>query len=207
MTSDTARKRRSSAEVLSLIRDAAYEEFACTGLAGASIRSIAERAGVTESMVFRHFSSKAELFQVAAAGPVVRYMYEFASSIASNPDEGPTDVTERFVSGLYDLCMANRRILISLAADASEDVGLDAEPAFDACLDALVRGINRYSAANNSSARGNLKDTVRLTLAVVLGATMSGNDLFPRSTDRSSITAMLAQFVLYGAGYRTPDIT
>lgn len=48
---------------------AAQEEFALHGFEGATIRSIAARAGVHASLVLQHYTSKASLFAVAAKLP------------------------------------------------------------------------------------------------------------------------------------------
>ena len=198
------RKRRSTAQVRSLITTAAYDEFAEHGFDGTSIRAVAERAGVTESTVFRHFSSKPALFETTAVGPLVQFMYEFAASIATHPDENPAAVTLRFVSGLYDLCTVNRRILVSLAAQPHETAD-QREPAFDACARALVRGIETYIAENDQATPVDILDAVRMALALVLGAVLSDNELFPAEADPARIKAMLSQFVLIGAGYQQPS--
>lgn len=44
---------------------AAREVFCAAGLRGARMRAIAERAGVTEPLLYRHFASREELYQVA----------------------------------------------------------------------------------------------------------------------------------------------
>lgn len=51
------------------ILQAAQEEFALHGFEGATIRSIADRAGVHASLVMQHYGSKASLFAVAAQLP------------------------------------------------------------------------------------------------------------------------------------------
>ena len=48
---------------------AAQEEFAQHGFEGATIRSIAARAGVHPSLVLQHYTSKASLFAIAAKLP------------------------------------------------------------------------------------------------------------------------------------------
>ena len=65
---DTTRdaKRAASAQ---RIREAAQEEFARHGFEGATIRSIAERAGVHASLVMQHYGSKAALFANAVKLP------------------------------------------------------------------------------------------------------------------------------------------
>lgn len=157
-------------------------------------------------MVFRHFSSKSELFQATAAGPLVQYMYEFAANVATRADEQPEAVTFRFISGLYDLCMDNRRILLSLAVHSAGPTSpASREPAFEECLNALVRGVNKYIGVSTSRATREITGSVRMALSLVLGATLSGNDLFPRDTDAETIKQMLADFVLLGAGYIAPE--
>src|SRR4051794_18798660 len=53
-----------------VIIDAAREEFARGGYAGTKVRAIADRAGVNDAMLYRHFESKEELFEAAVAEPI-----------------------------------------------------------------------------------------------------------------------------------------
>ena len=64
-TSRPARSRRTGHEVRSRLLTAAREVFAERGYAGASTKEIARRAEVTEVLLFRHFGSKAGLFDEA----------------------------------------------------------------------------------------------------------------------------------------------
>lgn len=57
------------AESARRILEAAQEEFARNGFAGATIRSIADRAGVHASLVMQHYGSKADLFAIAVQLP------------------------------------------------------------------------------------------------------------------------------------------
>ncbi|HEY1967193.1 MAG TPA: helix-turn-helix domain-containing protein [Pseudonocardia sp.] len=50
---------------------AAREVFVEHGLAGARAKDIAERAGITESHLFRHFSSKDEIYSLAMEVPLL----------------------------------------------------------------------------------------------------------------------------------------
>ena len=52
------------------IAEAARGIFASHGLAGAKTRQIAEAAGVTETILYRHFDSKEEIFEEAILVPV-----------------------------------------------------------------------------------------------------------------------------------------
>ena len=53
-----------------MIIDAAREEFVRAGFAGTKVRAIADRAGVNDAMLYRHFVSKEELFEQAVAEPI-----------------------------------------------------------------------------------------------------------------------------------------
>src|SRR6266508_901708 len=54
------------------IAAAARDIFAVRGLAGARTREIAKAANVTETVLYRHFSSKEEVFEAAVLEPVER---------------------------------------------------------------------------------------------------------------------------------------
>jgi AcrR family transcriptional regulator len=64
------RKRLSASERRELIIAAAQETFVAEGYAGARTRVIAERAGITEAILYKHVASKDELFEVAVLQPV-----------------------------------------------------------------------------------------------------------------------------------------
>ena len=64
----TTRDARRAATAQRLLR-AAQEEFALHGFDGATIRSIADRAGVHASLVLQHYGSKASLFAIAVQLP------------------------------------------------------------------------------------------------------------------------------------------
>lgn len=53
---------------------AAQTVFAANGLAGARTSHIADAAGIAESMLYRHFASKQELFEVAVVEPVAAFV-------------------------------------------------------------------------------------------------------------------------------------
>ncbi len=61
--SGPARRRLSPAERLPQLLDAAIEEFAERGYAGASMAGAAARAGVAKALLYHYFPGKAELFK------------------------------------------------------------------------------------------------------------------------------------------------
>ncbi len=69
--------RRSSEEVRSLLVKAAGELFGENGYSGVTTRQIAERAGVSEAILWRQFRTKAALFNVAVTEPIVQFLSDF----------------------------------------------------------------------------------------------------------------------------------
>lgn len=76
------RSRLTAAERRREIIAAAQSVFATSGLAGARTSTIADAAGVAESMLYRHFASKQELFEVAVVEPVA----DFVEGVISGAD-------------------------------------------------------------------------------------------------------------------------
>lgn len=66
----TRRTRLKSADRKAQIVAAAREVFIEQGINGARSREIAERAGITEAYLYRHFHSKSEIFRVAVDKPL-----------------------------------------------------------------------------------------------------------------------------------------
>lgn len=134
--------RRTSAEVQELIVAAALEVFQAGGFAQAKTKDIAGLARVSEPVIFRHFESKARLFEVVVLGSVAEFMQGYADRFESSFNRRPHDPTvpvAEFVRGLYDLLYENRRIMhVYLSAAALGEV--DGIPAGDDLLGRLLRG-------------------------------------------------------------------
>src|SRR2546423_9531132 len=64
------RKRLTAAARRQMILDAARDVFLESGLNGARLRDIADRVGITEAYLYRHFASKTELYEAAVHEPV-----------------------------------------------------------------------------------------------------------------------------------------
>jgi len=67
---DQPRKRLTAAARRQMILDAARDVFLENGLNGARLRDIADRVGITEAYLYRHFASKADLYEAAVHEPV-----------------------------------------------------------------------------------------------------------------------------------------
>ena len=92
MTTETKpkprRKRVSGEQRRAGLLDAARKVFQESGLAGARTKRIAELAGTSEAILYRHFASKEELFEAAILEPVEEMVAELTESSASMAELG-----------------------------------------------------------------------------------------------------------------------
>lgn len=89
LSTTKGRTRLPATERRAAIAAAAREVFCETGLRGARMRTIAERAGITEPLLYRHFSSREELFQVAVEEHFIGLLDDAAArakALAADPD-------------------------------------------------------------------------------------------------------------------------
>jgi AcrR family transcriptional regulator len=106
---------------------AAREVFAERGYRGATTKDIADRAGMSEPMVFRHFGSKVALFEEAAVGPVVAFMDGYVADWESRPHgaAAPFFETRDFLERLLEVLSADRQLLVAILAAGQFDPALE----------------------------------------------------------------------------------
>lgn len=88
------RQRLSAEARREKILDAALKVFAEYGFEGGRLRQIASEAGITEPYLFRHFASKAELYEWAVIRPLIVLVERFESEIAAIKAGPPITVAE-----------------------------------------------------------------------------------------------------------------
>jgi AcrR family transcriptional regulator len=94
------------------VLQAAREVFIARGYGGASMRTVAEAAGVNEALLYRISPNKEQLFIDAVAEPLARAVNRTVElSLVPEPlGDGGTDVRERSVVFVRDLLEAMREI-------------------------------------------------------------------------------------------------
>ncbi|MBV9841039.1 MAG: TetR/AcrR family transcriptional regulator [Sphingomonadaceae bacterium] len=130
------RPRRTRENVEARIRAAARQLFADRGYAGTTTREIAHTADVSETLLFRYYGDKAQLFDAVILTPFKQVIQEFTSAqkVAGNPDAPDLYLL------VYDLLTQNRDLLSALIvgrppAEALAGVGqFTFEPFFEAGL-------------------------------------------------------------------------
>ena len=123
-------------------------------------------------------------------------------------DEEPFDVTLRFISGLYDIFDANDRILdlagsVSAAADdGAQEPAPDSTLPLSGCGCAVGGRDGLHIVLSETSATEDLRTSVRLAMALVMGTVLGSRGLLAPSDDIETTKRTLACFVLLGSGFR-----
>lgn len=98
----------SNARHLQIIH-AAYELFALEGYAGASLGSIAARAGVTKGLILHYFADKRELWQLVGERKLAEYR-NIARQIGELRAHGPSRLARAV--RLYTACLREQPLLL-----------------------------------------------------------------------------------------------
>lgn len=83
------RKRLTAAARREMILAAARDVFVESGLNGARLRDIADRVGITEAYLYRHFDSKTDLYEAAVHEPVRQAIDSFTARLEALVDLEP----------------------------------------------------------------------------------------------------------------------
>lgn len=120
--------RRPRGEARRLLLDAGRELFSQQGYRSTTTREIAEAAGVTEYLLFRHFGSKAGLFREALVLPFTNFVDEFGATWQAVVPEETDEVqlARQFVGQLYDVLVQHQGLLLTLvSADGLSEADIE----------------------------------------------------------------------------------
>ena len=170
-------------------------------------REIAEAAGVSEYLLFRHFGSKAGLFREALVLPFTSFVDGFGQTWqAVVPEETDEEELSRlFVGQLYDVLVEHRGLLLTLVASdgLSED---EIEGAGIADIRRALTVLSRIS-AEGMQIRGLHSDQPDLpahsTVAMIVGMVAMRSTFFgAKPPSREVIVDELVQAILHGFLHR-----
>ena len=204
-TPDAPTKRRRRGEARAELLTAARDLFNERGYADTSTREIAERATVSETLMFRYFGTKAGLFREAMVQPFVEFVQAFATRIADGAFDSEDDevATRDFVGGLYDVFHQHRGLVaMFLAADSAlsselAESGVLADVGDQ--LQTLVELGRTERRARHDQELPQQDLTTRVTLAMVAGMAAFGPSFYgSRRPSRKAIVEELAQSILHG---------
>lgn len=200
-------RRRPRGEPRRLLLDAARDLFARQDYRSTTTREIAESAGVTEHLLFRHFGSKAALFREALVLPFTTFVDKFGDTWGTIvPEETDEDeLAARFVGQLYDLFVEHRGLVVTLLSSE----GLSESELADAGIDEIRRALALLGDISTEGMRlRGLRSThpdlaAHSTVAMIAGmaalrSTYFGSEQPPRET----IVEELTQAILHGFLHR-----
>lgn len=192
---------------------AANKLFAEHGYHGTKTRQIAERAEVGESVVFRHFGTKADLFEATIIVPFMDFVNDWARAWDRKPATSTDALTivRSFVRGFYEVAAEHRGLLLTLLAaqvqGGETELARVAENFSRHFADGLF--VMRRVLLDQGAAREYQNIDPPLTVAVASGAVLSvvlmDTWLFPADVRRPSKARLLeelALMLLYGISGR-----
>jgi AcrR family transcriptional regulator len=199
--------RRPRGEARRLLLDAARELFARQDYRATTTREIAEAAGVTEYLLFRHFGSKAGLFREALVVPFTSFVESFSQTweavVPEETDE--EELSRQFVGRLYDVLVEHKGLLLTLVASD----GLSEEEIEGAGIADIRRAITQLgqNSAEGMRLRGLHSGQPDLpahsTVAMIVGMVALRSTFFGnRPPPREAIVDELVQAILHGFLHR-----
>jgi AcrR family transcriptional regulator len=201
--------RRKRGEPRRLLLESARELFSSQGYSGTSTREIAEKAGVSETLMFRYFGSKVGLFREALVAPFVEFVEDFNAKwqAGSNADLDEEELSRLFIGDLFDLFRKHRGLVVMLwAADAQSGSELAEAGVFDEIneeLRILVDIGTAEAVRRQGKALGRQDLATRSTLAMTAGMAVFGESFYgKRPPARKDIVEELTQAVLHGHLHR-----
>jgi AcrR family transcriptional regulator len=196
----TRRPRRSTQEVRDRILRSARELFASEGYAGATTREIAQRADVTEALLFRAFTSKEKLFEAAVVEPFNAFLEGYTERWLQAPIPGgtPEEVLRQFVEELHDLAREHRELFAAMAYSTLGIAGT--QPAFDR-LAHMGEIIGRTHGLQFDA-----PVAVRIATTTVVAVSMLEDTLFPAGSGitRERIADEMLRMLIGAARYSPP---
>jgi AcrR family transcriptional regulator len=199
--------RRAPDEVRRLLLESARSLFAAKGYAGASTRDIANQAGVSEALLFRHFGTKAKLFERAILDPINDFIHQYVEQWRARTaaDHTPEGISFAYVDGFYRLLSENRELVLALVtAQAYESIKeLNEASPLSRLMDELEQVAGRE--ADLRGFKFDVHISTRLVAGMVMSMALLDEWLFPsgkRRPSRQRIVNEMVAFMLHGLAHR-----
>jgi len=169
------RKRLGMGQAKPLLLDAAREVFATRGFRGARTKEIADKAGVSEALLYRHFGSKAGMFEEAILEPVNSFVGEFFERWRTEWDQSRPfhETVGAFMEGMYDLMREHRSVVLALLASQAFEDETNGQTGHRPLFGTLVNDLEEIAKVESKSRHFDpdpaLTTRVAVTLAVAMG--------------------------------------
>jgi AcrR family transcriptional regulator len=211
------RKLRKPAVVRELLLGAAREVFGSKGYESASTSEIAKTAGVAHALLFRHFGTKAELFEQAVFEPFQAAIADVLRqwSTYGHEPHSPAVSSADYVELVYSFLRDNAQLVAALAATPHygervhgvEGAGEPdrADPSLSRLMDAVSTALETEAGVHGWEGI-DIPIAARVAFCAVLGMTVFDSWVFasgPRHPGERRIKQELASFLAAGLGGRS----
>jgi AcrR family transcriptional regulator len=190
---------------------AARSGFGQHGYQSTTTREIAALARVSEPTTFRHFGSKAGLFEEAVVAPFTRFIdQQLVGWQARRAGSVPiVDETRTFYQDLFDLFAEERSIVPALLAVYHDDVTPSVRHRLEECMRNVIIVLERRS-FEESRSRGNVHYDIaslsRIMVAVAFAIATLPRLFDTQRLDRARLIEEMAPLTAYGAEFRGEPI-
>jgi len=196
------RSRRSAAESRVKLIQSAREEFRRFGFSGATTAAIARKADTSEAHLFRHFSSKSELFREAVFEQLNEHFAAFTARYAADLQSAQhiRRQARLYIQELQDFLREHSSLLLSLvAAQAFAADALGGEARFEGLRAYFKSGAAQMRRRVRGKARVDPDLLVRVSFAAVLGCVLFRDLVRPGTTSSDAqISDAITDFVIEG---------
>lgn len=190
----------------------ARQLFSTRGFRGTTTKDVAEAAGVAELSLFRHFKTKAQLFEEAAIEPIHDFLHDWIRVWTDRPFGSRDIATEgqRFYESLMDLLASEQKLVATfLGALAFDDAEMQVSPKARAVMSELLDELEAVF-TREGELRGYTSDphiTPRLIMAMALGVAVHGTWLFGdgRVPTQEALVTEMSNLTVFGLGGPRPD--
>jgi len=200
------RRRRSSAELRGLVLAAAEDVFGRYGYRGATMEQVAGAAGVTRSVVTRHFPTKADLFDAVATGPLADFARAWAERWSSFPETpAPGAAVHAFVADLVRMTWSHRpAIRLLLLTPEGHPGGRRTSASLDSGL-ADVTAIAAAELERLGYPGEHAATTIRAVVSMVVGYACLDEAVLPDAIrDPDELAHHLARLIRFGLALERP---
>jgi AcrR family transcriptional regulator len=192
---EVKRKRLTAGERRESIVVAGRAVFLEQGLNGARTRTIAERAGITEAVLYRHFESKEEIFEAAVLDPLramLGDLLERSEALLAAGEDRP-----RMVMRLESLWLERLAEIVPLLGPALFDDQAMGRDCYKKIVAPFLAGLEKASVDNGllpaAEAREHIRAIFGTNLLLVLDRLQQGLEV-----DIPSLAGQLSDLYLLG---------
>ena len=181
------------------LTNSARQVFEQRGYGGATTREIADRAGVNEVLIFRHFTNKAKLFAETVYEPFAQLLEGLLESELRHPagaDE--LEVRRRFVGRMIMALRDNRSLVMAVVNAHAYDRSLAEIPTLDRYFTASLERVLETEIGRTADPVM-LGKLLRCGFAAVVGSVLFEDWILPNQfADEGERLSVLTRFVDFG---------